>query len=644
MKIEWVLAVKYNLRNKLRTSIILNGMSIILTIGIIFMTLSTKTQSEKIIYQIISMIIIVFLGIPLINIYIAKDIKTFRLFYLIGIEPVITKHILMFSITSILIISIPSALLLTFLITLINSTFQIGLNNIHNIQVMKLLPNLFICLLIILIAIRISINNAIDLSLNSLSNNFNKSDKYFKKIKISILKSKKLFPIIFGIRNSLKNINFFWGVLLASIIITMIFINMTMKIELSWKIGNHRKPYPSDFAIKIPVTNQNNSPNHYLKEIDNDFQKRIKLIDNIKDVFYQYSIIDRTHADNPEQFNEGIYDYYLILPDKVITKEASNLFNLTCPTKRDGYPSNLNFVFSGLSGYDENMLKICNNYLEYGKINIDDMKNNPIILLPKYINEFENVDINYSNLRVGDNITLAEVDLKNSDYFYVNKKIDLIVGGFLNTLPFNQLNGASSGLMVIMHPNQLKELSTNYIYIMEVYVKVDNGWSESNLNSLQKLCNEYQYILTEQNIPTDTLYKDTQAEYELIVYSLFSVLGVVLLIFIIDFMISNFILRRNEFIFLIAIGMSKLQIILFFISEILFPNLLGYTIGVMLGMLLILSGDLRSVILTTAGIMPIVHICICFVFILLVCMTSTLIGIMFISEKNLSTTLKESDM
>lgn len=442
------------------------------------------------------------------------------------------------------------------------------------------------------------------------------------------VKSKFSFVLHYSARNITVNKTKILSFILAILLLLSVFIMIAYQIEALWKRGNGRQSYKADFVVGYDGSLDSEN-----KFIDENVIEKVEEIDGVDKVYCQYSIADAMI----DQY-EGMYNYFFMLNEDTVTDQAYKQLNLSAPVTRAGYDGIL-FVQAGISGYGVSELELALNYLVEGDATIEEMQNGNVILLPKHILWLENIDIPYTNLQVGDQITIVEnrtVSLLEMD---IVNEITFTIGGFVDTLPLPQVNGVSNGFVAIMYFGNLEQLQTPYKGIREIYI--DGKLSANTLSELEKLCQEHGLTLTD-NINNFKQQEQEEKQNLLIYafYSIFAVLGLVLFLVIFYILLSNIMLRTREFSLLHIIGTQKWQRNLSIILEMLSFTIPGIFLGDCAGVLFILGGDLSGEILKLYQIIPYTHILISNAIVLAATVFSALLGAVYIS-KNISVNLDQ---
>lgn len=430
-------------------------------------------------------------------------------------------------------------------------------------------------------------------------------------------KGKVSFAFQYAIRNALFNIKRILFLIVIIALILAIFINLSCEIEKIWKEGHRRQFYRSDYTIKTVGS-----------QFDPDFieptvLEQLSTVENIEKLYCQRSIYDY----DPGLVAPGTYfSYYFILDKQIVTDQGYKQLALSSPVTRSGYPDNL-FVQAGISGYGEDELKLAMNCLIEGDVTIEQMKSENIILLPKYIQWIENVDIPYTQLQVGDQITLVENISTSLLEIDITKEYTFTIGGFVDNLPLPQVNGVSNGFVAIMYQDKLEQLTTEHKGIAEIYV--DGGTPDDieklcELNKLDFIDNTSDYIRQEQ----DQIIK----WLEFSIYAIFAVLSAVIFLTIFNILLSDIALRTSEYSLLYIMGVYSWQRNLAILLEMLFFTIPGILGGVVGGILFIALGDMSDEILSLKQLIPTTHIVASSGIILMAAVFSALLGIAYTNK------------
>ncbi len=442
----------------------------------------------------------------------------------------------------------------------------------------------------------------------------------FSRLSLVNAGSKFSFVIRYAVRNIAVNQKRIYSLILVISLLLSVFIKLSSEIEKLWKEGNWRQSYTVDFVVGY---DKNIRPE--TKFIDQEVLEDIYSIEGIENVYYQYSIYDSMG----EQL-DGMYNYYFMIDKDAVTEQAYKQLALSSPITRVGYSNSL-FIQAGISGYGEKELELALNYLIEGNVTVEQMKTENIILLPKYILWLENMDIPYTDLQVGDQVTIVENKSESLLEIDVVNEYTFTIGGFLDALPLPQVNGVSNGFVAIMYYDKLEQLGTSYMGISEIYI--DGSDDDKTAIALETLCNENLLGFTDNTI--DFRQQERAEKKELLVfsfYSIFAVLGAVMFLSVFNILLSNIMLRTREFSLLHIIGTRKWQRNLSILVEMLSFTIPGVFLGILGGVFLILLGDLSGEILNVVQLIPFAHITVSSAIIVAATIVAALLGIAHINR------------
>ncbi|MDI6618608.1 MAG: FtsX-like permease family protein [Clostridiales bacterium] len=573
--------------------------------------------------DIMLLIVLFMMAFVSINIIAGSSMRELGLFSAIGLEPESTGRILLFHAFFAAIISLPAGVFLgTEGARLVLGNPLSEINGAVTIPWMKIILDAVLCLIAIIVSsiypawkVRHSSPLAV-INARPGAGIFEDSTSGPWLDKSS---GRFSFAVLFGLKTALKNKG--RSILLTASVALLFasFIGLTKEIEVQWKMGNRRMPHIADYTIemsyiKYPDAIGGASGNPYydntVKPADNRFLNDLRALKGVKSIYSQSSILDQ-YDQSMLQKDPGkgiMYWYYFKIDNSLITPQGKKMFDLACPTERNGYPG-ISFVKGGIGGYSDNELDFARKYLVEGRIDIGRMKADPVILLPKYIQSVGNINIPYTKLKVGDKITMVEDS--GNDLFNISpvKEYVYTIGGFVDPLPFGQISGAGSGFVAIMSEEQLAKLDTRYKGIMEVYVDSEKGGNP--LPQISALSKPRGYNITNgRDSFVNKEENNRLRQHQMGLYAIFSVLGLVIFLAIFNLFLSGTLARKPEFALLTAVGMTKGQIYASVISEAFLAGMLGCLTGGILGIFSVLQNgrDLGSELLTKFQTIPWVHI------------------------------------
>lgn len=409
-------------------------------------------------------------------------------------------------------------------------------------------------------------------------------------------RSQLSFAVIYAYKNIFKHLFRFIGIIAATALLLTVFIPLTAEVERVWKEGGRRDTYKFDY--QIPATTFRNWIDNPI-EVKAGFIDELSSLSTVDSVYCHYSVYNRRE--------ENSYDYDWRLDDDDITAQGKRVFEL-CDASLDrrNQPENFSFINGGVSGYGNSELLLAKEYLIEGSIDVEKMSAEPVILLPKYITWFSNTDLPYTKLEVGDKIVLVENTRLDGDYIPI-KEYTFTIGGFLNSLPFRQVSGSSSGFVGIMHRDQLMKLGTKDKGLFEIFVKDKKGVDA--YPELRRLCDVHgQQVI---NLKDDMEFQESQHEaqlFQMALYSIFSILGAILFLILFNLVFSSIIARKSEFAMLAALGMENRQVLVSVLTEAYSYSFIGCCLGITGGIAILIKNYSSGDIMTLPQIIPWTHI------------------------------------
>lgn len=445
-------------------------------------------------------------------------------------------------------------------------------------------------------------------------------------LSLDSVRGKVFAAVIYGVKNIFKDLHKLIGITIIIAALLSLFILIAADIEREWKVGYFRFAEPADYVVSVPYS-RGGFFNLHVKEVDDFFRESLRAIPEIEQIFYQSGVVD---AKTLLGGHEGVYHYVWKLRDEALTPYFRSDIESSYPGYRLHSPGYA-FIPGGVSGYGPGELGYAKGFLVEGDIDIKRMAAEPIILLPMYITEVENLNLPYTTLRVGDQLQLVEMKLEGSSY-RPTREYTFTIGGFVDPLPLPRVNGMSS-FTGIMHADQLSMLHTIGKGTMEIYVFNKPG--QSSYSRVKELSASYGYDIW--GIQESFVQKERKAEYvqmQMVAYSLFSVLAIAMFLGIFSIFSAEILARKQEFAMLYSIGMTKGQIFLSVLSQGLTPGILGSVTGILLGVFLISQIDWPG-ILSLGKLVPIGHILTGVLVIFSACLTAVTSSV-FQTVRNLS--------
>ncbi|HEX2937373.1 MAG TPA: ABC transporter permease [Ruminiclostridium sp.] len=573
----------------------------------------------------------------LLNIIISGRIREMGLLSCLGLEPVRLSRIVITETALISLFSIPLGILLSILISFLFLSSTVGkLMGTVLIPVPEILLNFAFCFIVSILASlypSMKLRGLSPVEATGFKSGFipNAKNKSFPKLDLAHGKIK--FALLFGVKNALRNKRRFFSVSAVIALLLAFFISFGQSVETDWILAGGRKGYTPDYTISVPYisyTNKGIELNRHVTPVTDKFLHSISSLKGISNIYEQRSVAD-------ECDDSDAYEYYFDFGKNVLPEQAEKYLDSVCPVKRSGYPNDF-FVMAGIGGYGDKELEFAKKYLCEGDVDIAKMDSQPVILLPKYVNVVANVNIPCTRLKVGDKVTLIENGAKSSVDISILKRYTFTVGGFLNAMPFEQINGASNGFLAVMSAKQFEKLGTAHKGIMQIYLQKKSPSSDLTAE-ISRLSGKYGYTVTDnKNNFADKEYEQEQKNYKLCVYSLFCLVGLMIFLTVTSLLVSDIVMRGAEFTMLWAIGLKRGQLIVSVLSEFLLYGVLGSIVGSAVGILMVFSNKTLSSdqkLLTKLQLIPWTHIKIAVLLILVLCAAVSVLGIR-LCTKNMS--------
>ena len=432
---------------------------------------------------------------------------------------------------------------------------------------------------------------------------------------------KNKIPFAFYIKYAFRNIlthkmRFIYAALSITLLFCLFTVTMT-QINLYYIKGDQKTKYNYDLAITISA---------------NAEQPEQKLLSELKDD----PEIDEIMA--PTGYLVEINHQGPLQQGSLITEVENNKFTdlyrqILSISQFPNFTEN-NWLDSGVLGCQDDELNYLEQHLIEGSIE-PLIQNQPYVLIPKYLEQYQNTNIEMTTLEIGDKLTikLAQDSENPSNPEFVKEKT-FIIAGFIDINPFETFNGASNQLSIIMNTKQLQDLV--YPEIGKIYIKTKPKHFDSVLSKIQS------YIYSKDGYRIENPREDSfqiemkkrESSNELRNTLIIIVAtAIVILIGLCNLLVIQILLRRPEIKLLRIVGLSAGAIRSIFIIETLFFNLFGILLGIVLSIVIIkqISFDflLKNLIFIPWGIWIAVAL-----IIILICITCTILSLIFL-EKSL---------
>ena len=371
------------------------------------------------------------------------------------------------------------------------------------------------------------------------------------------------YPFLMGIKKMQQDIYNLLAVLIPITIWVLFFIRLSYHIEQIWVIGDWRDDWNCDYVVSLEDDS---------KFISDDFIREVRQIKGVE-TYEQWDSVSTT--------DEGVVEtceFEVKLPKNLVTEAGRKQLAL-CNVIEDEDDKVYYHILTSALGYEDDGLEKLNEYLVDGVIDSRKMKEENIILLPKYIFWSANLDLPYCNLKVGDKISMtAEPEpVWSSMSSGSEKEIEFTIGGFLSGLPLPYTTAVSNGYGLIMHSSRLNQLQVENIGVK--YVSIFGG--REYRGKIEKLCREYGYEVEER---ADDFA--TKSNFSIVIFYIF--FGMIcIMIFLADFHVvfTKIVERKKEYGVLHILGFERKQQMVAFIAESILPIFSGIVLGNIFGIL-----------------------------------------------------------
>ncbi len=388
-----------------------------------------------------------------------------------------------------------------------------------------------------------------------------------------------LFPVILSYRNIWRR--------KKSFILTVITLSLSVFLLITYSFVvktdrlraiDRRDVYSSDFRIYISYVDYSKPRNGCLdKAVKAPDMGLIKSLENIEGVSQVFSPVTWNY-EWAEGFLEEHFSYHDFIPDVLVDPQKVN--ERYIKHSSDFYINEYGGKkpFSSIFlGYGDKELEIMKEYICEGSIDTELMKNEFIVILPKYDLEISSKKIPYTSLKTGDSV----------DIILKDKRITASVGGFFEKLPFAIQASINEGFMVVMHRDKLFEFIEN-AKCYSIYITLDeNADREFVKNQLENIAGEkHGYTVSSDlvNNPYEIELKKLQNQVDSVIYGILACIAIISMLTIVNNISSNIIVRQKEYGMLRATGMTSTELSTMIRSEGLFYGLAGWLTGTFAGL------------------------------------------------------------
>jgi len=298
----------------------------------------------------------------------------------------------------------------------------------------------------------------------------------------------------------------------------------------------------SNEAGKMQFTIMNNGKANQNAGIDDEVIKAVSKLDTVKNVYKSY---------NPLLFKE-----YLDTNSEISDVEKLGKFY-----KRENLNGQEKTMLEqgSVSIYDDNSMKAAQNYLDKGKIDIDELnKENGVIVINKNNIKNQKTKKTYKdkilNIKPGDEIYLKYIDSTKG----VGKAQKVKVLAVLKDDPFDP-NFSPSGAKLITTESVIKNLTgISSFKPITAYVKLKDAKSEEKAKTQIDTAIKSQPSLKVINeADVNRTVRSATLMIEILIYGFVIVVSLIGSVNIINTLTTNIILRKREFATLKAIGFTQ---------------------------------------------------------------------------------------
>ncbi|WP_265446708.1 ABC transporter permease [Acetivibrio straminisolvens] len=393
--------------------------------------------------------------------------------------------------------------------------------------------------------------------------------KSFGPFLFTNIKNPFVFPVVLSFKNlwRRKKSYIFTVITLSLSTFLLIVYSFVVKSDRA-RTASRIDAYPVDFMIYIDYFDY--SQDEFDKDIespDKDFIASIENIDGIRDVFAPtdwYNWNEHHTIGHIPKFLKVKID-----ADKV----SKSYWNDYVIQENNG-----KMVFGSTAiGYDDKELEVLKNYLCEGSVDVELLKKEFVIFIPKYNMQISARNIPYTDLKPGDSV---EISLNG-------KNVTATVGGLFEKLPFAPNYWINEGFMVVMHNEKLAELSENTSKYYSIYITVDENADREQIEyELGNIAgNKKGYKVSDLvNNPYKIELRKLQAQVDTAIYSVLACIAAISMLTILNTVSSNIIVRFKELGMLRATGMTGNQISTLIRCEGLFYGLTGWLAGTITGL------------------------------------------------------------
>ncbi|MEG0613682.1 MAG: FtsX-like permease family protein [Clostridium sp.] len=366
----------------------------------------------------------------------------------------------------------------------------------------------------------ISSNNNLNLEGSKIKIGFQQNNFIGKRFK---------FETNIALLNLIRNKNRFMTTCISIVITVAMFITVSYVIGKTNPVAVFKESFDGDFKIisKAWITK---GKTEELKNIDG-----VEKIITSKETYTSLEIVDT----------------------EKITKEGIGYIEELANTNsayKDALKQNRFIIPSPCIAYKREQLEELKNHVISGDIDIETMNTEPTVVLAQNLNGY-----NYTNIKAGDSIYLRCHKVDEAGNIIGSTRESFIVSAIVDDNAFKHLD-SKVGNMVILSEPVMEEYMWVYGF-QRINVAIDNGAEysqcESEINQVLKNVRGWQLYSFKDEL------KKVERDNRQVVFAMYAVVIIVAIVSIINLisiMSMNAIVRRQEFGFMRAMGLSEKQL------------------------------------------------------------------------------------
>lgn len=241
------------------------------------------------------------------------------------------------------------------------------------------------------------------------------------------------------------------------------------------------------------------------------------------------------------------------------------------------FSANMSLTHVGVIGCNANTIYDLKNYVVEGDVN--KLRNEKYIFLPKYCEGYENVNVNLTSYKVGDKIQIG-YDYNDQEDVMMYHKREYEIAGFVKYNPYECGNGVSSRFSVFMSDSSLMALlgDSKKCFSNKIYIKCSKKQEDQICSQLREMGkSKFQFIVhNTSDKMIDIAYSN---ELVMLYYILFAIIVTLMIYFILFVWLKNR-NRNEEYWVLYSVGFCKAHVKIMNCAEFFIPSILSVPLDV----------------------------------------------------------------